>query len=98
MPSNHSLAEAACLQHDALPAEDTGVGYSGCWEDFAWALPEIPCTRLGNQKEDHDECSGSGGQINRLKSLWREGRVTLGAIATIPSVQTVQILACSSMD
>ena len=34
----------------------------------------------------------SGGKVNRLKSLWREGRTALGAIATIPSVQTVQII------
>jgi 4-hydroxy-2-oxoheptanedioate aldolase len=40
----------------------------------------------------------SGGQLNRLKSLWREGRTALGAIATIPSVQTVQILARSGLD
>jgi 4-hydroxy-2-oxoheptanedioate aldolase len=40
----------------------------------------------------------SGGQFNRLKSIWREGRVTLGAIATIPSVQTIQILAQSGLD
>ena len=36
--------------------------------------------------------------LNRLKPLWREGRTTLGAIATIPSVQTVQIMACSGLD
>jgi 4-hydroxy-2-oxoheptanedioate aldolase len=40
----------------------------------------------------------SGGQLNRVKSLWREGRTALGAIATIPSVQTVQILARSGLD
>ncbi|MCI0429511.1 MAG: aldolase/citrate lyase family protein [Rhodospirillales bacterium] len=39
-----------------------------------------------------------GGQLNRLKSLWREGRTTLGAIATIPSVQTIQIMARSGLD
>jgi 4-hydroxy-2-oxoheptanedioate aldolase len=38
------------------------------------------------------------GQVNRLKTLWREGRATLGAIATIPSVQTVQIMARASLD
>ena len=36
--------------------------------------------------------------LNRLKPLWREGRTTLGAIATIPSVQTVQIMARSGLD
>jgi 4-hydroxy-2-oxoheptanedioate aldolase len=40
----------------------------------------------------------SGGQLNRLKTLWREGRTALGAIATIPSVQTVQVLARSGLD
>lgn len=40
----------------------------------------------------------SGGRLNRLKSLWREGRTALGAIATIPSVQTVQIMARSGLD
>lgn len=39
-----------------------------------------------------------GGQINRLKTLWREGRTSLGAIATIPSTQTVQIMARSGLD
>ena len=39
-----------------------------------------------------------GGQLNRLKSLWREGRTALGAIATIPSVQMIQILARSGLD
>jgi 4-hydroxy-2-oxoheptanedioate aldolase len=34
---------------------------------------------------------------NRLKQLWREGRPAFGAIATIPSIQTVQIMA-QSMD
>jgi 2-keto-3-deoxy-L-rhamnonate aldolase RhmA len=40
----------------------------------------------------------SDGQLNRVKSLWREGRTALGAIATIPSVQTVQIMARSGLD
>ena len=39
-----------------------------------------------------------GGQFNRLKSLWREGRTAIGAIATIPSVQTIQIMARSGLD
>ena len=34
-----------------------------------------------------------GGQLNRLKALWREGQCTFGVIATIPSVETVQIMA-----
>lgn len=40
----------------------------------------------------------SGGKLNRLKALWRQGRCTLGAIATIPSVQTVQVMARSGLD
>jgi 4-hydroxy-2-oxoheptanedioate aldolase len=40
----------------------------------------------------------SDGQLNRVKSLWREGRTALGAIATIPSIQTVQIMARSGLD
>jgi 4-hydroxy-2-oxoheptanedioate aldolase len=35
---------------------------------------------------------------NRVKKLWREKRPTFGAIATIPSVQTVQIMANSGLD
>jgi 4-hydroxy-2-oxoheptanedioate aldolase len=31
--------------------------------------------------------------INRVKQMWRDKRPTFGAIATIPSVQTVQIMA-----
>jgi len=33
--------------------------------------------------------------LNRLKKLWREKTPTFGAIATIPSIQTVQIMAQS---
>ena len=33
--------------------------------------------------------------LNRLRQLWREGRPAFGAIATIPSVQMVQIMARS---
>lgn len=40
----------------------------------------------------------SGGKLNRLKSLWREGGTALGAIATIPSVATVQVMARSGLD
>jgi 4-hydroxy-2-oxoheptanedioate aldolase len=36
--------------------------------------------------------------LNRLKKLWREGRPTFGTIATIPSIQTVQIMARSGID
>jgi 4-hydroxy-2-oxoheptanedioate aldolase len=36
--------------------------------------------------------------LNRLRELWREGRPTFGAIATIPSIQTVQIMARSGLD
>jgi 4-hydroxy-2-oxoheptanedioate aldolase len=36
--------------------------------------------------------------INRVKQLWRDKRPTFGAIATIPSVQTVQIMANSGLD
>ncbi|MEN3350454.1 MAG: 4-hydroxy-2-oxoheptanedioate aldolase, partial [Bradyrhizobium sp.] len=33
--------------------------------------------------------------LNRLRQQWREKRPTFGAIATIPSIQTVQIMAQS---
>ena len=36
--------------------------------------------------------------LNRLRQLWREGRPTFGAIATIPSIQTVQIMGRSGID
>ena len=36
--------------------------------------------------------------LNRLRKQWREGRPTFGAIATIPSIQTVQIMARSGFD
>lgn len=39
-----------------------------------------------------------GGRHNRLKRLWREGRCALGTIATIPSVQTLQIMARAGLD
>ncbi len=38
------------------------------------------------------------GPLNRLRALWAEGCCALGVIATIPSVQTVQILAASGLD
>jgi 4-hydroxy-2-oxoheptanedioate aldolase len=40
----------------------------------------------------------SGPSLNRLKALWAEGKTALGAIATIPSVQTIQIMARSGLD
>jgi 4-hydroxy-2-oxoheptanedioate aldolase len=36
--------------------------------------------------------------LNRLRREWREGRPTFGAIATIPSIQTVQIMANCGLD
>lgn len=45
-----------------------------------------------------DQVQDAGGHLNRLKRLWREGRCTLGAIATIASVQTVQVMARSGLD
>jgi len=36
--------------------------------------------------------------LNRLRALWSKDHCALGAIATIPSVQTVQILAASGLD
>ena len=40
----------------------------------------------------------SGAPLNRLKSIWAEERTALGVIATIPSVQTIQIMARSGLD
>src|SRR3712207_3666691 len=37
-------------------------------------------------------------RLNRLRALWAEGRCALGAIATIPSAQVVQVLARSGLD
>src|SRR3979409_2584210 len=42
--------------------------------------------------------SASPPPLNRLRQQWREGRPTFGAIATIPSIQTVQIMARSGLD
>jgi 4-hydroxy-2-oxoheptanedioate aldolase len=36
--------------------------------------------------------------LNRLRVLWAEDKCALGVIATIPSVQVVQILAASGLD
>jgi 4-hydroxy-2-oxoheptanedioate aldolase len=38
------------------------------------------------------------GELNRLKTLWQQGKCALGAIVTIPSVQTVQVMARSGLD
>jgi 4-hydroxy-2-oxoheptanedioate aldolase len=38
------------------------------------------------------------GPLNRLRALWCDGRPTFGAIATIPSIQSVQVLARSGLD
>jgi len=40
----------------------------------------------------------SCGKLNRLKSLWRDGHTALGANATIPSVQIVQIMGRAGLD
>jgi 4-hydroxy-2-oxoheptanedioate aldolase len=40
----------------------------------------------------------AGGRFNRLKSVWLEGGTVLGVIATIPSVETVQLMARSGLD
>jgi 4-hydroxy-2-oxoheptanedioate aldolase len=42
--------------------------------------------------------SAAATPLNRLRQIWREGRPTFGAIATIPSIQTVQIMARSGID
>lgn len=39
-----------------------------------------------------------GGKLNRLKAEWRGGGCTLGAIATMPSVQAIQVMARSGLD
>ena len=36
--------------------------------------------------------------MNRLRALWSEGHTTLGAIATIPSVASIQVMARSGLD
>jgi 4-hydroxy-2-oxoheptanedioate aldolase len=36
--------------------------------------------------------------INRLRALWRDGHAALGAICTIPSVETVQVMAQAGLD
>jgi 4-hydroxy-2-oxoheptanedioate aldolase len=42
--------------------------------------------------------SASPKPLNRLRQQWRDGRPTFGAIATIPSIQTVQIMAACGLD
>jgi 4-hydroxy-2-oxoheptanedioate aldolase len=42
--------------------------------------------------------SASPTPLNRLRKEWREKRPTFGAIATIPSIQTVQIMASCGLD
>ncbi len=42
--------------------------------------------------------SDHGPYLNRLRTMWAEGRCALGAIATIPSAQAVQVLARSGLD
>src|SRR3712207_1928247 len=37
-------------------------------------------------------------RLNRLRAMWAEGRCALGAIASIPSAQVVQVLAASGLD
>jgi hypothetical protein len=56
-------------------------------------------------KRDHGDRNGAFDltsttlqPLNRLRKLWREGHPTFGAIATIPSIQTVQIMARSGFD
>jgi 4-hydroxy-2-oxoheptanedioate aldolase len=40
----------------------------------------------------------SRNRLNRLKMLWEAGRPTFGVLVTMPSIQTVQILANSGFD
>jgi hypothetical protein len=39
-----------------------------------------------------------GAALNRLRELWRKGTTTLGATVTIPSVQTMQVMARSGCE
>ena len=45
-----------------------------------------------------DLTSATPTPLNRLRREWREKRPTFGAIATIPSIPTVQIMARSGLD
>ena len=60
-------------------------------------LPDAPINRLPKQGVSA-LTSATPAPLNRLRQLWREGRPTFGAIATIPSIQTVQIMARSGID
>jgi 4-hydroxy-2-oxoheptanedioate aldolase len=42
--------------------------------------------------------SASPAELNRLKTLWARGETALGAIATIPSIQAVRVMAQSGLD
>jgi len=42
--------------------------------------------------------SEDGGKLNRVKEMWRERQCAFGAIATIPSVQSVQVMARTGLD
>ena len=42
--------------------------------------------------------SNSPSRLNRLRELWASGKCAFGTIATIPSIQTVQVLARSGLD
>jgi 4-hydroxy-2-oxoheptanedioate aldolase len=61
----------------------------------------IPSAEFLNRSFDEGASaltSAKPAPLNRLRQLWREGRPTFGAIATIPSIQTVQIMARSGID
>ena len=60
-------------------------------------LSAAPINRLPKQGV-YALTSATPAPLNRLRQLWREGRPTFGAIATIPSIQTVQIMARSGID
>ena len=47
---------------------------------------------------DRQESGRPAARWNRVRQLWSEGHCTFGAIATIPSVQTVQVMARSGLD
>ena len=42
--------------------------------------------------------TNSQSRLNRLRDLWASGKCAFGTIATIPSIQTVQVLARSGLD
>jgi 4-hydroxy-2-oxoheptanedioate aldolase len=53
---------------------------------------------FGHFSREFPLTSAKPAPLNRLRQLWREGRPTFGAIATIPSIQTVQIMGRSGID